>query len=173
MVVEARLGSMTARAGQPLDDVAHRLVPARDLAGAGRWRWHPADLRGHVRRVADEAGAGVHQVGVDVGDLGLGAAVGPDDGRRDRLAGGGDADAAVELAGDGDRRDVRRRRRAPRERLADRRRERGEPERRVLLGPAGRGIARPVATTPLPSGCSDRASTTIAFRLCVPMSMPR
>ena len=48
-----------------------------------------------------------------------------------------DADAAVELARDRERRDVRRAEAsAARERVADRRRERREPERGILLGPA-------------------------------------
>ena len=79
---EARIDDR--RAGQPLDDVADRLVPAGDLGTPREVVLAPADLRGHVRRVAHQPGPRVHQVGIDIGELGLGAAVGPEDRRGDR-----------------------------------------------------------------------------------------
>ena len=153
------------------NDERHRLMPGAHGARLGQMPRHPADLRRHVGGVEHQPGTAADQVGIDAGDLGLRAAVHPDDARRERLAVVVDRHAAVELARDGDAFDVSGLEAGGGERPRNGRLQRAQPQARILLGPARRGKVRLIGTLASPRRTRSE-STTTAFRLWVPRSMP-
>ena len=128
------------RAGEPRDEVRHRLVEARRGARLGRVTLEPAHLRRHVSSVERDPGDAPKRVGGNDVRLGPGTPVHPDQARGERAAVVADREAAVELAGDAQRVNVSGRQAGGGERLGDGGGECVLPQRRRLIGPAGAGI---------------------------------
>ena len=107
----------------------------------------PAGFRREVTGIGDLAGDREHTVGGRGARIVDGAAVLPDQRGPERIAGGVDGDAAIELAGDRDRGDVGGARVGGGERTGDRGAERAFPHGWRLLAPkASAARATPYAT---------------------------
>ena len=104
----------------------------------------PADLGRHVAGIQHQAGSRPHHRRRHIGDLRLGAPVHPDQAGRDRLALAVDREAAIELAADAERGDLRRAYAGLRQGAGDGRAERMFPQPRILFRPAVTREVRPV-----------------------------
>src|SRR5262249_18611005 len=113
----------------------------------------PANLGGKVRRIENDPAPLEYKLGIDAGNLVIGAAIHPDEARIDGQAVASDPDTTVELPRKTERLYLRCPNAARRERAGNRRAKRLLPQCRILLSPSGARKIRLVVDRMLAEHC--------------------